>query len=140
MASLIYNSFLDDLARGNIDMDTDTFKLMLVTSSYIPNKDTDLKRSAVTNEVGASGTYSAGGGVITCTVAKDTVNDRVTFTFGNISFTSATISAAGGVIYKSRGGLATADELVAYVDFGGTITSTASTFAVTFTNPLTLQN
>ena len=51
MASLIYNSAIDDMARGAIDADTDSFKAMLVTSSYTPNKDTDLKRSAVTNEV-----------------------------------------------------------------------------------------
>jgi hypothetical protein len=51
MASLIYNSAVDDMARGAIDADTDTFKVMLVTSAYSPNKDTDLKRSAVTNEV-----------------------------------------------------------------------------------------
>lgn len=32
MASLIYNSCIDDMARSAIDFDTDTFKVMLVTS------------------------------------------------------------------------------------------------------------
>ena len=32
MASFIYNSALDDLAKGAIDFDTDAFKLLLVTS------------------------------------------------------------------------------------------------------------
>lgn len=140
MASLIYNSCIDDMARGAIDFDTDTFYVMLVTSSYAPNKDTDLKRSAVTNEVGNSGTYAAGGSASACTVTKDTANDKVTMAFASVNWTSATITAAAAVIYKRRGGASSADELVAYVDFGGNITSTADTFTVTFSTPITLQN
>lgn len=140
MASLIYNSCIDDMARGAIDFDTDSFKVMLVTSTYAPDKDTHLKRSSVTNEVGASGSYAAGGAASVCTVAKDTALDKVTMTFAGVAFTTATITARAAVIYKSRGGASTADELVAYVDFGSDITSTADTFTVTFSSPLTLQN
>ena len=32
MASLIYDSFTDDVAKGNIDVDGDSFKIMLVYS------------------------------------------------------------------------------------------------------------
>ena len=60
MASLIYNSAIDEMARGDIDFDTDTFKAMLVTSSYTPNKDTHDFRDDVTNEVSGTG-YTAGG-------------------------------------------------------------------------------
>jgi hypothetical protein len=77
MASLIYTSFFEDLARGAIDLDTDTFWVMLTTSSYTENKDTHTKRSDVTNEVAAGGGYSAGGQVVTFTVTKDTTNDRL---------------------------------------------------------------
>ena len=51
MASLIYNSAIDDMAKGAIDFDTDTFKILLVTSSYTADKDTHDKRDDVTNEV-----------------------------------------------------------------------------------------
>jgi hypothetical protein len=61
MASLIYNSFFEDWARGAIDLDTDAFWVMLTTSGYSENKDTHLKRSDVTNEVAAGGGYSTGG-------------------------------------------------------------------------------
>ena len=37
MASLIYNSFLDDVFSGDIDCDTDTFKVLLTTSGYTEN-------------------------------------------------------------------------------------------------------
>lgn len=139
MPSLIYNSCLDDVARGNIDFDTDTFKFMLVTSTYTPDKDAHLKRSSVTNEVSGTG-YTAGGATIAATVTKDTANDRLDISFANPSWSNATITARGGVIYKSRGGAATADELVAYVDFGSDIISTAAAFNVTFTSPLRFQN
>lgn len=140
MPSLIYNSCIDDLAKGLIDFDTDTFKVMLVTSTYTADKDTHLKRSSVTNEVGASGTYASGGATSTVTVTKDTTNDRVDITFGSVNWTSATITARAAVIYKSRGGASSADELVAYVDFGTDVTSTNGTFTVTFSSPLRFQN
>ena len=129
MASLIYNSFLEDLARGAIDMDTDTFRVMLVTSAYTENKDTHLKRSDVTNEVSGTG-YSAGGTTCAITVTKDTVNDRLDITLGAVSWPTSTITARKAVFYKSRGGAASADELVAVNDFVSDVTSTGATFSL----------
>jgi len=138
MASLIYNSAIDDMARGAIDFDTDTFKVMLVTSTYTPNKDTHDKRDDVTNEVSGTG-YTAGGATSACTVTKDTANDKVTLGFAAVSWSTATITARGAVYYKSRGGAASADELVAYVDFGGDVSSTGATFSLG-ASTITLQN
>jgi hypothetical protein len=138
MASLIYNSAVDDMARGAIDFDTDTFKVMLVTSSYTPNKDTDLKRSAVTNEVSGTG-YTAGGVTSACTVTKDTANDRVTLSFAAVNWATSTITARAAVIFKSRGGASSADELVCYVDFGGDVSSSSATFSLG-SSTITLQN
>jgi hypothetical protein len=129
MASLIYNSFLEDLARGAIDMDTDTFRVMLVTSAYTENKDTHLKRSDVTNEVSGTG-YSAGGTTCAITVTKDTANDRLDITLGAVSWPTSTITARKAVFYKSRGGAASADELVAVNDFVSDVTSTGATFSL----------
>jgi hypothetical protein len=140
MASLVYNSCLEDLARGAIDFDTDTFKMMLVTAAYTPNKDTDLKRSAVTSEVANGNGYTTGGATVTATVSKDTANDRLDVTFSNPSWPASTFTARAGVIYKSRGGASTADELVAYVDFGADVTATNGTFSVTLSSPLRFQN
>lgn len=137
MASLIYNSAVDDLARALIDFDADTFKILLVTSSYAPNKDTHTKRSDVTNEVTGTG-YTAGGVTSACTVTKDTANDKVTLGFAAVSWGSSTITAAGAVIYKSTG-TASADPLVAYIDFGGNVSSNGGTFSVG-TSTITLQN
>lgn len=138
MASIIYNSCLDDAVRGNIDFDTDSFKIMLVTSTYTADKDTHTKRSDVTNEVSGTG-YTSGGAASAVTVTKDTTNDRIDIEFADVSFSSATITAAGAVIYKTTG-TASTDNLVAYLDFGGDVTSTNGTFTVDITSPLRLSN
>ena len=138
MASLIYNSAIDEMARGDIDFDTNTFKAMLVTSTYSPNKDTHDFRDDVTNEVTGTG-YTAGGVTSTVTVTKDTANDRVTIQFGAVSWATSTITARGCVYYKSRGGASSADEIVAYVDFGSDVSSSAGTFSVS-ASTITLQN
>jgi hypothetical protein len=143
MPSLVYNSFMRDIATGQVDCDTDTFKMMLVNSSYTASK-SHSKRSDIKSptdyEVTGVG-YTAGGNACALTVAAtDNVNNDVEISFSVTSWTSATITARAGVIYKSRGGLATADELVGYVDFLSNITSTNGTFAVTVSTPLSLTN
>lgn len=139
MASLIYNNALWEQVKGNIDFDTDTFYAMLVTSTYAPNKDTDNRRDDVTNEVTGTG-YVAGGTVATVSVAAiDTVNDRVEITLGAVSWPTSTITARGAVYYKHRGGASSADEIVAYIDFGSNIASVGGTFSLS-ASTLRFQN
>lgn len=131
MASLIYNSALRDEAIGSIDFDTDTFKVMLVTSAYTENKDTHTRRSDITNEITGTG-YTAGGNTATVTVAAvDTTNDRVDITLGGTTWPASTITARKAIYYKSRGGASSADEIVAVVDFGADVSTTAGTFTLT---------
>lgn len=131
MASLIFNSAIRDNITGAIDYDTDTFKVMLTTSAYTENKDTHTKRSDVTNEVTGAG-YTAGGAATTVSVAAvDTANDDVEITIGAASWAASTITARKAVIYKSRGGASSADELVAVVDFGSDVISSSGTFTLT---------
>lgn len=129
MSSLIYDSAPYDALTGAIDFDDDDFAVMLVTASYTPDQAAHTKRSDITDEVSGTG-YSAGGAAATVSVANDTGNHRTNVTLGGASWATATITARGAVYYKSRGGLASADELVAYIDFGGDISSTAGTFTL----------
>ena len=139
MPSLVYNSCIRDAVTGAIDFDSDTFKMLLVTSSYTASK-SHAKRSDVTNEVSGTG-YTAGGNACSVSVAAvDNTNNDVEISFTVTSWTSATITARAGVIYKSRGGASSADELVGYVDFGSDVSSTNGTFAVTVSTPLKFQN
>jgi hypothetical protein len=130
MASLIYNSALRDEATGAVDYDTDTFKVMLVTSAYTENKDTHTKRSDMTNEVAGTG-YTAGGTAVTVTVgAVDTANDRVDISFATVTWPTSSITARKAIYYKSRGGAATADEIIAVNDFGADVSTTLGTFTL----------
>ena len=140
MASLIYTSFFNDLAKGNIDCDTDTFKVLLTTSSYVENKDTHTRRSDLTNEVAAGSGYTSGGNAITVTVsAVDTTNDRQEIVLGGTSWSSSTITARKAAVYKSRGGASSADELVAVIDFGSDVSTTSGTFTLT-ASTIRIQN
>lgn len=129
MSSLVFNRTLELWARGNIDFDTDTFKVMLTTSGYAENKDTHDFRDDVTNEVVGTG-YTSGGNVVTVGVALDTANDRLDITLGGTTWPSSTITARKAVYYKARGGAAAADELVAVNDFGADVVSSAGTFTL----------
>lgn len=115
MASLLYNCFMYDGPTGAVDIDTDTFKMILVTSAYTASK-SHSKRNQVTNEVTGTG-YTAGGKVVVPTIALNNTTNRAIITIPQTIWTASTITARGAVIYKSRGGAASADELVCYIDF-----------------------
>ena len=135
MAAFFFDSALSDIATDAINLSADTFYMLLVSSA--PNRATMLKRSDISSEVTGTG-YTAGGNACALTLANDTTNHKETVTAASTSWTAATITAVGAVIYKHRGGAASADNLLCYLDFGGTVTSTAGTFAVNST-VLTLQ-
>jgi hypothetical protein len=140
VASFIYNSFWEDVAKGAIDCDTDTFWVMLIDSAGVAaaNKDTHTKRSDVTGDITATG-YTAGGKVCTVTVAKNTTTDRVTITFAAVDWTSFTGTSYGAVYYKRRGGASSADELVALNDFGGPVAISGTTMSIA-NSVITIQN
>jgi hypothetical protein len=129
MASTAYDSMNYDAMTGAIDFDTDSFKVMLVTSGYTEDKAAHSKRSSVTNEITGTG-YTAGGQAIVPTITKDTTNHRTTIVFPQVTWPTSTLTARKAVYYKSRGGASSADELVAVDDFGSDVTTTAGTFTL----------
>lgn len=120
--------------KGTVDLDTDTFKVMLTTSAYTPNQDTHDFRDDVTNEITGTG-YTAGGATLAGVSATyDAASNEVRILWTDASWgPSASFTARQAIIYKSRGGAASADELVAYLDFGADLTVTSSTFTLDFT-------
>lgn len=129
MASLIYNSFRKKIMDGSIDLDTDTIKVALVTSSYVPSQDNHDFFNDVTNEVSGTG-YSAGGATLaTKTVTQDDSNDRGVFDADDVSWATSTITARAAVIYKSTG-VSSTSALIAYIDFSTDQTTSATTFRI----------
>lgn len=103
-----------------------TFKLSLYTNSASFTAATTAYTTS--NEVTASGSYSAGGGSLTN--VTPTSSGTTAFTdFNDLSFTTATITAYGALIYNSS---ATGNPSVVVLDFGGAKTSTAGTFQIIF--------
>jgi len=80
-----------------------------------------------TGEVASSGTYVTGG--LALTKVAPTSSGTTAFTdFADRSFTTATITARGALIYNDTNG----NKAVAVLDFGSNNTSTSGTFTVQF--------
>jgi hypothetical protein len=127
--NFLCTSFKKELLEGIHDFRLsggDDFKLALYDNSASFTAATTAYTAS--NEVGASGSYSAGGGSLTR--IDPTTSGTTAFTdFADISFTTATITAYGALIYNDT---ATGDPTVCVLDFGGAKTSTAGTFTVIF--------
>lgn len=138
MASLIFNNFFAAWAAGDVIPGVDTFKALLTTSGYTEDKDAHAFRDDITNEVTGTG-YTAGGNTVTVSAALDTVNDRLNITLGGTTWPASTITGRKAVYYKSRGGAASADEVVAVNDFGSDVVSSSGTFTLN-ASTLRIQN
>jgi len=103
-----------------------TFKLALYSNSASFTAATTAYTA--TNEVANSGSYSAGGGTLTNVTPTSTSTTAFT-DFADLSFTTATITAYGALIYNDT---AAGDPTVCVLDFGGAKTSTAGTFTIVF--------
>jgi len=133
MADVIYNSFKKKIMDGSIDLDTNTIKVVLVTSSYTPNIDTHTQYSHITNQVTGTG-YTAGGATLANkSVAVDTTNDRAKFDADDTTWTTASVTARGAIIYKYVDNAGNPDDtspLICYKDFGADVTSTNADFTI----------
>lgn len=132
-----YANGLKNVEKGLVDLDTDTIKLILLTSTRAPVQATDEFRSDLgANEATGGSGYPAGGftlGTLTVTVTSLTSN----WDAADISqaITGGPFAFRYGAFYKARGGASTADELIGYVDFGAQ-SVTDATLAITLTNQL----
>ena len=128
--STAFDSTTLDIVSGNVVLATDTLYVMLV-NGYTPLPKVHSKRSDVSGEVVGTGYTSGGQALSGVTPTENTTSDLTLLTATNPAWAASTITATGAVVYKHRGGAASADNLVCYVDFGGTVSSTAATFTIT---------
>jgi hypothetical protein len=125
-------SFKQELLAGDHDIDGDTINLALYSSSA--SLDGNTTAYTTSNEVGASGTYAAGGATLTGATIGLTATSPTASTafvdFANASFTSATISAQAALIYNRSS--ANTNAAICVLDFGSVKTSTNGTFTIAF--------
>ena len=125
-------SFKNELLEGVHDFRSsggDTFKLALYTNSASFTAATSAYTA--TNEVAASGSYSAGGGALTN--VSPTVSGTTAFTdFADLTFTTATITARGALIYNTTPAHTYTNPTCVVLDFTSDRTSTAGDFTIVF--------
>jgi hypothetical protein len=127
-------SFKNELLYGVHDFDAstgDTFNIALYTSSA--TLDASTTAYSATNETSGTG-YSAGGQALTN--VNPTTSGTTAFTdFADETFTTATITARGALIYNTTPNttsISVTNPAVVVLDFGGDKTSTAGDFTIVF--------
>ena len=134
-------TFKQGLLNGDFDFSSDTthvFKIALYTNSAIPtdfggtgsDMDGSVKFYGTTNEVTGTG-YTAGGGTLTISTNPTTSGTTAYLDFADETFSTATITARGAIIYRSDASAPTNDACIV-LDFGADKTSTAGDFTIVF--------
>ena len=130
ISSAVCNSFKQEILVGTHNFTASSgnaFKLALYTSSATLNKSTTAYAS--TNEISntSGSAYSAGGKTIV-SVTPALSGDTACCDFADISFTSASFTANGCLIYNDT----QADKAVCVVAFGSDKTVSSGTFTIQF--------
>jgi hypothetical protein len=122
-------SFKVGILDGDFDFSSGTaqvFKIALYTSSA--TLDAATTAYSVTNEVAGTG-YSAGGNTLTISTNPTSSGTTAFLDFADTTWSAATITARGALIYLANGGT---NPAVAVLDFGSDKTSTAGDFTIQF--------
>ncbi len=130
ITSAIPTSFKQELLVGTHNFTAtsgNAFKLALYTSSATLGAST----TAFTTTGQASGTNYSSGGITITSVTPTTSGTTAVCDFADATFSTATITARGMLIYNDT----QSDKACAVVDFGGDKTSTAGDFTVVFPSP-----
>jgi hypothetical protein len=132
MPSKLYGNFLLKALNKEVDFDTDTIKVALLSSSYTPDQDVhDYLNDVSTYEVSGTG-YTAGGNTLASkTATYDSANNVIVLDAADTTWASSTITARYAVIYDSTG-TASTSALIGYVDFGSDQSSTNGNFTITW--------
>jgi len=132
MASKLYGNFLLKALNKEVDFDSDTIKVALLSSSYTPDQDAhDYFNDVSTYEVTGTG-YTAGGATLASkTATYDSSTNVIVLDAADVTWSSSTITARYAVVYDSTG-TASTSALIGYVDFGSDQSSTNGNFTITW--------
>jgi hypothetical protein len=113
-----------DFLGGVIDLDSDTIKIALYTSTATLDASTTVYTTS--NEVVAAG-YTAGGNTLSGATIS-TSGTTAFVDFSDTTWSAATITARGALIYDNS----KSDKAIAVLDFGADKTSTSGDFTIQF--------
>ena len=123
-------SFKVQLLSGAQNFNTGTtkvYKIALYTSAATLGAGTTSYTGSTTGEVANGGGYTTGGKVLTVSQIPTSTGTTAFIDFADVTWTTATITARGALIYNSSD-----DTAVAVLDFGSDKTSTAGDFTIIF--------
>jgi hypothetical protein len=122
------NSFKQELLGGVHDLDTDTIKIALIKDTPVGTygaATTNYSNVTVNSDEATGTNYTTGGNTLTSPViALD--GSTATVDFADTTWSSATVSADGCIIYNAS----QSNAAIAVIDFGGTKTSTNGDFTI----------
>jgi len=133
MPSKLYGNFLKQALNKEIDWDSDTIKVALLSSSYTPNQDThDYLDDVSSYEVTGTGYTTGGITLASKTSTYDGTNNVIVLDAADVTWSSSTITARYAVVYDDSGANAASKALIGYVDFGSDQSSTNGNFTITW--------
>ena len=123
-------SFKVQLLSGAQNFNTGTtkvYKIALFTSAATLGAGTTTYTGSTTGEVANGGGYTTGGEILTVSQIPTSTGTTAFIDFADVTWSAATITARGALIYNSSD-----DTAVAVLDFGSDKTSTAGDFTIIF--------
>ncbi len=141
MANIIPNSFRGALFEANHNFKAsggNNFSISLYTTNPYSAASTVALLGTGNGEVSTVCTNYSVKALTRLGVASSTAVASVDF--DNVSYTSASFTAAFAAIYNTDTVDGTANRLVVVLDFGGNKTATNGTFTITFPDPATPAN
>jgi len=148
-----YNQFFTSVAAKKINVGSDTFKLMLLTNAYTPNKGTHQYQSDLTNELPSGNGYTTGGNTISgMSTAVTNTNDVQTVTVNGsptggtftltVTIGSSTLTTAAIAYNAAASAVQTALTNLGNIGTGNvTVSGSAGgPYTVTFTGSLGAEN
>lgn len=130
----LYGAALEAILAGSIDLDNDSFRMVLVSGDYVPDQAADAAWSEISeNEITGTG-YTAGGKATPITLSR--MGLAVSLDTSDVSWPSSTLTATYAVIVRDAGGagaLAASDLPICFCELedGAAVSTTNGTLAVT---------
>ena len=125
MSSTVYNNAKRMLGDGYIHWDgygsVQTFKILLVNASYVPDIDTHVYVSSVTNEL-TGGNYVRKT-LTTLSAVTDLAGDKCDYKADNVTWTAINAGTAAAAVLFLMGTNDADSQLIAYIDFTDTVTN-----------------
>jgi len=124
MASTLSNKIKFLLASGVIDFDAHSFKIILMDTGFVFDKDTHHAYANVSAyELATGNGYTKNTKTLAgVAVTEDDTDDRCEVTWDNVQWTASGGSIGptpGAIIFDDTVATPTADPVVGYIDFGG---------------------